>query len=177
MEPETEARLSKLETDFEKLRKKPKDSWDKLAAVAPFVSGVTISVIGLYATSTYDASQLAMQASQQDREIAVARVQTIEKFFPHLSSTDDNVREAALEAIAAMGEEQLALRFAAHFGGRSGAAVLARLANSPDSKVSVQASSALAAQFERLKSVVAIVGSTHSKSTGFFVSSDGLLVA
>ena len=142
MEPETEARLSKLETDFEKLRKKPKDSWDKLAAVAPFVSGVTISVIGLYATSTYDASQLAMQASQQDREIAVARVQTIEKFFPHLSSTDDNVREAALEAIAAMGEEQLALRFAAHFGGRSGAAVLARLANSPDSKVSVQASSA-----------------------------------
>lgn len=177
MEPETDARLSKLETDLEKLRKKPKDSWDKLAAVAPFVSGAMIGVIGIYATSTYNARQLETQALQKDREIAVARVQTVEKFFPHLSSTDENVREAALDAIAVMGEEQLALRFAAHFGGRSGAAVLARLANSPDPKVSVPASSALADQFERLRSVVANVRSTSgSQSTGFFVSSDGLLV-
>lgn len=177
MEPETQSRLAKLEADLEKIRKKPKDAWDKLAALAPFVSGAMIGAIGIYATSAYNARQLATQAQQKDREIAVARVQTVEKFFPHLSSTDDKVREAALDAIAVLGEEQLALKFAAHFGGRSGAAVLARLANSPDPTVSGPASSALAEQFERLKSVVAIVrSSAGSQSTGFFVSNDGLLV-
>ena len=94
METDTEARLSKLETALEKLRKKPKDRWDKLAAIAPFVSGAMIGVIGIYATSAYNARQLETQALQKDREIAVARVQTVEKFFPHLTSTDDNVREA-----------------------------------------------------------------------------------
>ena len=176
MEPDTQARLSKLEADLEKLRAKPKDGWDKLAAVAPFVSGAMIGAIGIYATSAYNARQLQTQALQNDRAIVVAQVQTVEKFFPHLSSTDDRVREAALDAIAVL-DEQLALKLAAHFGGRSGAAVLARLANSPDPTVAIPASSALAGQFERLKSVVASVRSSSDiQSTGFFVSSDGLLV-
>jgi hypothetical protein len=38
-------------------------------------------------------------------------VQTVEKFFPHLIQ-DDRTREAALDAIAVLGEQQLAMTLA-----------------------------------------------------------------
>jgi len=177
MDPDIEQRFARIETDIKEIKKKPKDRWDKLAALAPFLSGVMIGVIGIYATSTYNARQLEMQALQKEREFTIARVQTVEKFFPHLSSTDDKVREAALDAVAVLGEQQLALKFAALFGGRSGATVLAKLANSTDPSVADPASSALAAQFDRLRSVVATVKSGVAESTGFFISADGLLIA
>jgi hypothetical protein len=105
-------------------------------------------------------------------------VQTVEKFFPHLIQ-DDRTREAALDAIAVLGEQQLAMTLAEIFGGRSGAAILAKLANSPDSSLAAQAARALAAQFNHLRATLAIVWnrSVGKPSAALFVSQDGLLIA
>lgn len=169
----TEKRLDAIEARLQELRDHPKDGWDKFSTVSTFLSGIIIGSIGIYATATYNARQLDDQALQQASELAVQRVQTVERFFPHLSSEKDNVRKAALETIAVLGDEQLAIKLAAHFGGEGATAVLAKLSTSKNPEIAKNASEALTQQFDRLHGSVAVIRAGKAQSTAFFVSSDG----
>lgn len=168
-------RIQRIE---EKLENPSKDVWDKFASISTFLSGVIVALIGILATIVYNRRQLDSQRIQKDREISILRVQTVEKFFIHFSSKNQNIRRAALDTIRALGDEELAARLAKHFGGESGAAVLASLSKSADPLVASSASAALKDLFSALRQSVLIIRSGEpeiSLCTGFFVSSDGLV--
>ena len=65
----------------ESSKKRQKDSWDKFSSLSPMVSGILVALIGVYATTVYNARQQDAQNIQKDREISIQRIQTVEKFF------------------------------------------------------------------------------------------------
>lgn len=56
-----------------------KDNWDKIAAVAPIISGMLIFLMGGYFTYAFNQQQLRLQ-----------EIQTIEKFIPHLMGNEQS---------------------------------------------------------------------------------------
>lgn len=80
-----------------------KDFWDRIAAIAPILSGSIIALGGTYFTLTFNEQQLKLQ-----------EVQTIEKFIPHLLG-DEKSKRAAVLAISSLGNAKLAARVAAIF--------------------------------------------------------------
>jgi S1-C subfamily serine protease len=178
-EQKVEVRVDKvkLELDSASESKPGKDFWDKLGATSTLLSGILVGLIGIYATSIYNARQLESQRLQQKREISVRRVETVEKFFVHLASQNQSVRGAALDTIAALGDEELATNLAKHFGGEGSRSTLARLSQSSDPTIARRAELALNELFRTLqKSVATFYSSNQGISTAFFVSSDGLAV-
>jgi len=92
---------------------KPKDRWDKLAAISALLSGVFIGAAGIVATSLYNNKQLELQDGQersrqilqkveQDARLHVSVVEVVEKYFPHLTSDKPTDRRIALGSIAVM---------------------------------------------------------------------------
>ena len=166
-------------SDTEHKNDRGKDGWDKFASISTFLSGIVVALVGIAATAVYNARQFASQTIQKNHELAVQRVQAVEKLLPHLASNDPKLRLGALDAIAALGDEALATRLAERFGGEGGASALAGLSRSTDPSVADSATKALAELFATLRSSVIIFESgepSRSISTGFFVSSDGLAV-
>ncbi|MBX9570735.1 MAG: tetratricopeptide repeat protein [Candidatus Obscuribacterales bacterium] len=80
-----------------------KDFWDRVAAIAPILSGTIIALGGAYFTTIYNEQQLKLQ-----------EVQTIERFIPHLLG-DEKSKRAAVLAISSLGNAKLAARVAAVF--------------------------------------------------------------
>lgn len=80
-----------------------KDFWDRVAAIAPILSGSIIALGGAYFTTIYNEQQLKLQ-----------EVQTIERFIPHLLG-DEKSKRAAVLAISSLGNAKLAARVAAVF--------------------------------------------------------------
>lgn len=80
-----------------------KDFWDRVAAIAPILSGCVIALGGAYFTTLYNEQQLKLQ-----------EVQTIEKFIPHLLG-DEKSKRAAVLAISSLGNAKLAARVASIF--------------------------------------------------------------
>lgn len=80
-----------------------KDFWDRVAAIAPILSGTIIALGGAYFTTIYNEQQLKLQ-----------EVQTIERFIPHLLG-DEKSKRAAVLAISSLGNAKLAARVAAIF--------------------------------------------------------------
>jgi hypothetical protein len=76
-----------------------------------------VALIGFYATNVYTRRQQLSEQHRKDQELVVAQIQTVEKFIPHLSSSDEKIKTAGLIAIAALGNEELAVRLATAFGG------------------------------------------------------------
>jgi S1-C subfamily serine protease len=136
-----------------------KDTWDKWGAIAPIVSGaltflsaLIVAVLGFYGTQVYSRRQREREEAQRDRELKNLEVQTVEKFFPHLSSTDEHTKEAAIQAIASLGNEGLATNIACIFGGAGANAALSRIASAlPDSEAARGAEVALGELFSVLK--------------------------
>jgi hypothetical protein len=159
-----------------------KDTWDKWGAIAPIVSGaltflsaLIVAVLGFYGTQVYSRRQREREEAQRDRELKNLEVQTVEKFFPHLSSTDEHTKEAAIQAIASLGNEGLATNIARIFGGAGANAALSRIASAlPDSEAARGAEVALGELFSVLKpSIVRIEHTTGGLATGFFVDNGG----
>jgi hypothetical protein len=155
-----------------------KDAWDKLAAIAPFASAMVVGLLGIYATWLYNRRQLENVRQQRDRELVVQRVQTVERFFPYLTSETDATRRAALDTIAALGDELLAAKLAEHFGGTYRTEILANLAASTDPAAETAALSALASIHVRERSSIVKVhcgprNQTITISIGVIVGSDG----
>lgn len=140
-------RLEKLEETIN--RPKPKDLWDKLSALSTLFSGIIIAGLGLYVTSVYNQRQLEATSAQKERELAVLELQTVETFFEHLSSDDQGLKRSALEAIASLGDIELAAKLAANLGGDGGRAFLHEISSSSNNEVANLAQNLLKANQEK----------------------------
>jgi S1-C subfamily serine protease len=177
----SQANFEKLSTELAELRKKierpPKDTWDKLAALSGLGSGIIVALIGFYATNVYNRRQKATEERRKDQELLIAQIQTVEKFIPHLSSQNEQAKSAALVAIAALGNDDLAVKLATAFGGRGATQALTTIASSPALDTTQQAVRALRDMLGFLKPrVVTVHVGQHRRASGFIVSNDGLIV-
>lgn len=107
---------------------KPKDGWDKLDIFAKVVIGIAtlgIALMGGYFTNNFNQRQLAQQmievdkdAFTKERQTRMMELQTVESFFEHLLSDSDQEREAALETIKELNNQELYARLNNIFGTR-----------------------------------------------------------
>jgi hypothetical protein len=116
----------------------PKDNWDKLAAIAPIISGALIFLMGGYFTYSFNQQQLKLQ-----------EIQTIEKFIPHLMGNDQSKR-ASILAISSLTNAELASRFAQIFASPGTVSALQSMAESGTNKDKSVATDALARALENL---------------------------
>ncbi len=126
-----------------KVEKPPKDVWDKVSAISGLISGLTVALIGFYATNVYNRRQRELEEHRRDQELLVSQVQTVEKFIPHLSSDNEKTKAGALIAIAQLGNEELAVKLAAAFGGSGGTAALKSITSTSGGQVRASAAEAL----------------------------------
>jgi hypothetical protein len=167
-----------------------KDFWDKLEAVSGIIQGVLVALIGGLATYIYNKRQRAAEESaaqrQRDaeearskRELAVRQVETVRAFFPNLGSAEEREKEAALLAISALGNPELATKLAGLYKGAGATSALAKLATGPDKEAAFLATDTLRLALEVVRPAVVEVraGADRSSiSTGFAVRPDGLVV-
>lgn len=97
-----------------------------MTAISGLISGLSVALIGFYATNVYNRRQRVSEERKKDQELVVAQIQTAEKFIPHLSSGNENIKAGALTAIAALGNEELAVKLATAFGGSGATAALTK---------------------------------------------------
>jgi hypothetical protein len=111
-----------------KIEKPPKDAWDKVTAVSGLASGLAVALIGFYATNVYNRRQRISEERRRDQEVVISQLQTVEKFMPHLSSTDEQIKGAAIIAISALGNDELAIKLAKAFRGPGATSALTTIA-------------------------------------------------
>jgi hypothetical protein len=101
----------------------------------------------------------------------VAQIQTGEKFIPHLASGSENIKRGALIAIAALGNEELAVKLATAFGGSGATAGLASIASTASPHGVASAARALKDIFRDLRERIVAIADERGDLVG-----DGLLV-
>lgn len=152
MEPTEAPKVTPQESDAEanaRDRKEPfaapqpllrthKDVWDKLAAIAPIVSGILIFFMGGFFTYSYNQQQLKLQ-----------ELQTIERFIPHLTG-DEQSKKAAILAISSLTTTELAGRIASLFASSGTVSALKTIAENGDDKQKTAAQTAMAQALENL---------------------------
>jgi S1-C subfamily serine protease len=171
-----EERIKTLEQQVNRLEDKPKDVWDKLNAISGLISGGLVAAIGIIATYLYNERQRKNAEAQKQREIAILQVQTIQSFMPQLQSGQPKEVEAALLAIAALGNAQLATELAAIYRTEGAISALSKIASSSNRAVAEQAEKSLEALFNSLTETVVLVSTGRGQGCGFFVSQEGLVV-
>lgn len=105
----------KILAALEKSAPPQKDLWDRFSAVSTVLSGLIIAAMGWYFTQSYNNRQAALLEVQNQRahdtkqhETRVLELQTVEKFIPHLSGTDETAKMGAMIAVATLGNQRLA---------------------------------------------------------------------
>jgi S1-C subfamily serine protease len=147
-----------------------KDIWDKLSASGTFIGSVLIAGIVAVATYLHNRRQAEADLYQRSQDSKVNRVQTMGELIPYLSSRDARQVEAALVAIAELGDEELARRFAIIYQKEGGLGALDRLATYGASDASEKAKGLLQALLDQLiQSVTGIEVDGRPSATGFFV--------
>ena len=124
--------------EVRKPRAPEKDLWDRLAAVAPIVSGLLIASMGFVCTYSYNQQQIRLQ-----------EVQTIEKFIPHLSGSEKS-KKAAILAMSSLANTELAARFASLFASEGTVSALQSIAASGDNKERTVATKALSKALDNI---------------------------
>ena len=170
-----------LEEELNALKNTPKekDIWDKLSAVSGLISGGLVAVIGIAAIYIYNERQRKNSEDQKHREITIQKVQTIQSFMPQLQSEDSKTVEAALLAITALGDPELATDLAGLFKSEGAIAALEKIAISPDQESSKVAQKSLSGLFESLMDLVAEIytGPTDMPTgAGFSVGPNGEII-
>jgi S1-C subfamily serine protease len=177
----TERELGTLRAEVTELRRKvekpKKDAWDKMTAISGLVSGLAVALIGFYATNVYNRRQRQSDERRKDQELLIAQIQTVEKFIPYLSSTDENTKSGALISISALGNEELAIKLATAFGGPGATVALTSIASTAGPQGAASAERALGDIFQYLQAcVVAIsVEGKQLRGSGFIVAAHGLI--
>jgi hypothetical protein len=106
---------------------KPKDTWDKVNALSPFVTGLIVAIVGgLFTFNEGRRNELLKQQeiAAQDRagiqdsatkehQARVLELQTIAQFMPYLTSRNEDSKQAAITAIKALSNASLAIELAA----------------------------------------------------------------
>ncbi|HVR23660.1 MAG TPA: serine protease [Candidatus Polarisedimenticolia bacterium] len=180
--PSTTLTPDRLESEIAELRKKaekpPKDGWDKLTALSGLSSGILVALIGFYATNVYSRRQKASEERRKDQEILISQIQTVEKFIPHLASDNEQIKGAALIALAALGNEDLAVRLASAFKGSGATRALTEIASTGgDTQAGQSAKRALVDVLAFLQPrIVTFYTKGLRRATGFIVSPNGLMV-
>jgi hypothetical protein len=115
-----------------------KDVWDKIAAIAPIVSGFLIFATGTYCTFNFNQQQLKIQ-----------EVQTIEKFIPHLMGNEQS-KKAAIMALSSMTNTETAGKVAQIFASSGTVSALQSLSQSGSEKDKAIATQALSNALQNL---------------------------
>jgi S1-C subfamily serine protease len=177
---DTDKIITELRRDIADLKRKvdkpPKDIWDKLTTISGFASAIIVALIGFYATNLYDRRQKQLEEQRKDQEIRVSEIQTVEKLIPHLSSTDEQVKAAALIAIDALGNKELAIKLAKAFGGTGGTSALTTIASTAGQQGAAIAGRALFSILKYLEPRVVAVHAGDRRASGFIVAEDGAVV-
>jgi len=166
---------SALPTDLatSSLHAPPKDVWDKLYSI----SGIAVAIIGFYATYVYNRRQRASEENRKDQELLLAQIQTVEKFIPHFSSKDEQIKSAALVAIAALGNQELAVKLARAFAGPGATHALTKIASTAGPAGIAGVEGALLDAFSDLTPrIVSLYQRNHRRAHGLVFSRKGLLV-
>jgi S1-C subfamily serine protease len=167
--PPLEQQFSALASKVAELSKKvdnpPKDNWDRLTALSGLITGGLVTLIGIFATRTYSR-----------RQIAAEEAKTVQSFMPQLQSKDERDVEAALLAIAALGNSKLATGLASLYRSKGAISALSKIALSTNQKTAELAERSLEKQFSALKASVVYIGSKRKGGCGFIVDSNGYIV-
>lgn len=115
-----------------------KDTWDKIAAVAPIISGFLIFIAGGVFTYAFNQQQLKLQ-----------EVQTIERFIPHLMGSEQS-KKAAILAISSLTNATLAGKIASVFASSGTVSALQSMATTGSEKEKSIATKALSDALENL---------------------------
>jgi Trypsin-like peptidase domain len=159
------------------VEKPPKDAWDKVSAVSSLVSGLTVALIGFYATNVYTRRQRLTEEHRKGQELVISQIQTVEKFIPHLSSRDENAKAGALIAISALGNEELAIKLAAAYGGPGATAALTSIVSTGGSQGAASAERALKEIFQHLQArVVRLTNEKGGSASGLVFAERGWIV-
>jgi Tetratricopeptide repeat len=136
---EQQNKLAQSVSNRQYLETKPsKDVWDKIAAVAPIVSGFLIFATGTYCTFNFNQQQLKIQ-----------EVQTIEKFIPHLMGNEQS-KKAAIMALSSMTNTETAGKVAQIFASSGTVSALQSLTQSGSEKDKAIATQALSNALQNL---------------------------
>lgn len=119
--------------------KPEKDIWDKLMAVSPIISGMLIFVAGGVFTYTYNQQQLKVQ-----------EIQTIEKFIPHLTGSEQS-KKAAILAINSLTDAKLAGKIASLYASQGTVSALQSMTTSGNDTERAIAQQALTKTLDTLK--------------------------
>jgi hypothetical protein len=119
--------------------KPEKDKWDKIAAVAPIISGAFIFLAGGVFSFTYNQQQLKVQ-----------EIQTIEKFIPHLNGSEQS-KKAAILMINSLADTKLAGKIASIYASQGTVSALQTMTKTGTDKDREIAEQALAKAVDILR--------------------------
>jgi hypothetical protein len=168
----------KVADALEKSSPKPKDAWDKFSAVSTFLATVVIAALGSVLTVLYNWNESNRSAALKKQDQDIARIQTIEKFMPHLNGSEQEKRLAIL-VISSLGDTDLATKLAALYPSQGTINALKSIATSGQQEDRNLASSALQSIFDQQrKAVVQVVqdGTTEPFASGAIVTSSGHVI-
>ena len=97
---------------------KKKDLWDKLASVTTLISSLIIGGAGLWFTNVYETQKILEQSQLNNENQRIAEISIMEKFVPHLRSTDPHSQNVSLLIIRTLGHQELASKLASILPGR-----------------------------------------------------------
>lgn len=154
-----ESAHSALRKDLEALKKegavKKRDSWDKLSAINPLISGVLLSGIGLYFAYSNNQAQLKVQ-----------EIQTIEKLIPHLTGSETE-KKVAIIAISSLTNSQLASKIASMLPSEGSVSALKTLSKNTEGSDKKVAQQSLAVSYKALAEE-AETSSSNEKAEEFY---------
>ena len=158
---------------------KSKDNWDKFAAISVFLSTVIIAGMGAYFTQVFNNRQNERNAALKDQEIRVAQIQTVEKFIPHLTGTEDQKRLAVL-LINALGNPEIATKLATLYPSEGTIGALKSIAQSGTDNERASAKQALQSIFDRQRKAVVQLATKAAQpqpfASGFIVTATGYVI-
>jgi hypothetical protein len=135
------AKQVELLEEIEKLRKKPRDFWDKLGATSGLISAILLTIIGGL-TIYYNQNRASVEDTRKEAEMKLQHAQTISAFIPHLASSNE-AKKIAVVALRAF-EGNKPVNFSAEITRmfpedegirRAGDAMMARSDSAPQTQV------------------------------------------
>jgi len=118
----------KLEEQIRLLRKlgktKPKDGWEKIAAISTLLSTVVIAVVGTGATLLYNYRESERNRQTKKQEILISETQAVKDLIPQLAGSNKAARRTALLTLCSLNNVDLATRLAPQYAADGGVEAL-----------------------------------------------------
>jgi S1-C subfamily serine protease len=146
-----------------------KDFWDKFAALSTFLSTVIIASIGAIFTAVYNAKQNERNEALKQQEIRISQIQTLEKFVPYLTGSEEQKRIAIL-GLNSLGNAEVATKLAELYPSQGTVAALKSIAKAATGEERKLANAALQRIFDYQRQAVVRVEGEYSTSAPFYSS-------